>query len=206
MGYPATSAAVNLVRGASILTVDGVDLVNSNDQASINTLNAGLFPSNAGEQPQLHRARPRRRAYARTITMTAVDVTETPVQDVLTVSTGTGTVGHPLFNDHIAHCESELVTAIGTLAQAGVMDLGADIRYNGGGYLDIASELAYMIAGPGPTSGRTFDLITFNDKYPSTNPITGEPIAPTPFHNVAQGYSLPQGTPLPSSTCRASSS
>jgi len=197
MGYPATSAAVNLVRGASILTVDGVDLVNSNDQASINTLNAGLFPSSAGETHTFTVLDPGA-ASARTITMTAVDVTETPVQDVLTVSTGTGTVGYLLFNDHIATAESELVTAIGTLAQAGVTDLVLDIRYNGGGYLDIASELAYMIAGPGPTSGQTFDLITFNDKYPSTNPITGEPIAPTPFHNVAQGYSLPQGTPLPS--------
>ena len=29
--------------------VDGVDLINSNDTASINTLNAGLFPATAGE-------------------------------------------------------------------------------------------------------------------------------------------------------------
>jgi hypothetical protein len=197
MGYPATSAAVNLTRGASILTVDSVDLVNANDQASVDTLNAGLFPTTAGETHTFTVLDPGAAA-PRTITMTAVDITETPVQNVLTVATGSGAVGYLLFNDHIATAESELVSAITTLAQAGATDLVLDIRYNGGGYLDIASELAYMIAGPGPTTGQTFDLITFNDKYPSTNPFTGDAIAPTPFHNVAQGFSLAQGTALPS--------
>jgi hypothetical protein len=56
-----------------------------------------------------------------------------------------------------------------------------DIRYNGGGYLAIASELAFMVAGPTTTTGKTFDLIQFNDKYPTTNPVTHEPIEPTPF-------------------------
>ncbi len=201
MDFPATSAAVHLTRGASILTVDGVDLVNSSDQASVNTLNAGLFPVNAGETHTFTVLDPGA-ATSRSITMTAVDITETPVQNVLTVATGTGTVGYLLFNDHIATAEGELDAAIATLAAAGVTDLVLDIRYNGGGYLDIASELAYMIAGPGPTTGQTFDLITFNDRYPTTDPITGAPIAPTPFHSVSQGFStsLPSGAPLPTNT------
>ena len=37
--------------------------------------------------------------------------------------------------------------AINTLKAANVTDLVLDLRYNGGGYLDIASEVAYMIAG-----------------------------------------------------------
>ena len=47
-----------------------------------------------------------------------------------------------LFNDHIATAESELVAAVTQLKTAGVTDLVLDIRYNGGGYLDIASEVA----------------------------------------------------------------
>jgi hypothetical protein len=63
--------------------------------------------------------------------------------------------------------------------------------------LDIASELAYMIAGPGPTAGEPFDQQVFSDKYPNTNPVTGLPITPTPFHTTAQGFSTTAGTALP---------
>src|SRR3954469_13273073 len=38
---PATNN--NVTRGVEVLTVDGVDLVNANDQASVDKLNAGLF-------------------------------------------------------------------------------------------------------------------------------------------------------------------
>ena len=197
-GYPATSANVNLARGASIIAVDGVDLVNSNDTASINTLNAGLFPATAGESHSFTVV-DTPGAASRVVTMSSVSITETPVQSVGTLATGTGTVGYMLFNDHIATAESELISAINTLKAAGVTDLVLDIRYNGGGYLDIASELAYMIAGPATTTGKTFDLIHFNDKYPNTDPILNQPITPTPFWSVSQGFSsnVPQGTALP---------
>ena len=71
--------------------------------------------------------------------------------------TPTGPVGYMQFNDHIATAEGGLIDAINTLKTAAITDLVLDIRYNGGGYLDIASELAYMIAGPTPTAGRTFE-------------------------------------------------
>jgi len=45
-----------------------------------------------------------------------------------------------LFNDHLATAEGELVNAFTQLQTAGITDLVLDIRYNGGGYLDIASE------------------------------------------------------------------
>ena len=197
-GYPATSANVNLVRGASIIAVDGVDLVNSNDQASVNTLNAGLFPATVGEThsftvvdaPGLP---------SRVVTMTTVNVTETPVQVQGNGLLPGTTVGYLLFNDHIATAEGQLMTAISHLAAAGATDLVLDIRYNGGGYLDIASELAYMIAGPAATNGKTFDLLHFNDKYPTTDPILNQPITPTPFWAVSQGFSqgVTSGTALP---------
>jgi hypothetical protein len=71
------------------------------------------------------------------------------------------------------------------------------MRYNGGGYLDIASELAYMIAGPQPTAGQTFDQVQFNSKHPTTDPLTGDAITPTPFHATTQGFSVAQGQALP---------
>ena len=44
-----SAASANLTRGAEVLTIDAVDLVNANDQASIDTLNAGIAPKTLGE-------------------------------------------------------------------------------------------------------------------------------------------------------------
>jgi hypothetical protein len=98
-------------------------------------------------------------------------------------------VGYLLFNDHIATAESQLMDAISTLKAQNVADLVLDMRYNGGGFLDIASELAYMIAGKSRTSGATFEKIVFNDKNPTTDPVTGDTLTPTPFHTSTQGFS-----------------
>jgi carboxyl-terminal processing protease len=191
----AAAAADGVVRGWQVMSIDGADMVNGNDQTSLDTLNAGLTPSSAGESHAfvfqdgggvLHN-----------VTLQASTVTETPVPVVNTVITPTGTVGYLLFNDHIASAEQELITAINQLKSANVSDLVLDLRYNGGGYLDIASELAYMIAGPQPTAGQAFDQQTFNSKYPNTNPVTGAALTPTPFHTTTQGFSASPGTALP---------
>jgi carboxyl-terminal processing protease len=191
----ATSAG--LVRGASVLTIDNVDLVNANDQTSINTLNAGLSPSTSGESHTFVVQLVPGGAQT-TITMVAADITENPVPLVTTVPSNGGVVGYIEFNSHIATAEAGLVSAINQLFAANVNDLVLDIRYNGGGYLDIASELAYMVAGPGPTTNQTFEKETFNDKYPTTNPITGQPLTPTPFWSMTQGFSTTSGQLLPS--------
>jgi len=56
-----------------------------------------------------------------------------------------------------------------------------------------------MIAGPGPTAGRTFERLQFNDKHPATNPVTGQPITPTAFYSTTLGppFPLPPNQPLP---------
>ena len=71
-------------------------------------------------------------------------------------------------------------------------DLVLDLRYNGGGRLDIASEAAFMIAGSALTSGKTFEELQFNDKYPDTNPLSGESLVPVPFYDLGiSGQVLP---------------
>jgi carboxyl-terminal processing protease len=195
-GSAAAIAPASLARGAQILTVDGVDLVNANDQTSINTLNAGLSPQTVGES-HVFSILDAGAATPRTVTLVSANITETPVQNVLTIPSSTGAVGYMLFNDHIATAESELVAAFNQLKSAGVTDLVLDIRYNGGGYLDIASEVAYMIAGPTPTAGQTFELDQFNSKYPTTNPVTQTALTPLGFHTTTQGFSLTAGAALP---------
>jgi len=191
---PATAA--NLARGAEILTIDGVDVINAGDQASVNTLNSGISPGKVGES-HTFTVRDLNASTTRTVTMTAQSVTENPVPVVTTFQTNLGKVGYMVFNDQLATAESGLVNAVNQLKSAGISDLILDIRYNGGGLLDIASELSYMIAGPGPTAGRTFYNLQFNSKNPTTNPVTGKPLAPNGFDTSTQGFSVSAGQALP---------
>ena len=157
----ATTGQGGIARGAIIKTVDGVDLGNGTDVA---TLNAGLFPTAPG--PHTLVIQDPGSTAMRTVTLNAVAVTESPVQNVKTLTTPTGTVGYMLFNDHIATAEPALIAAINQLKAAAVTDLVLDMRYNGGGYLDIAAELAYMIAGPTNTSGKFFERETLQRQEP----------------------------------------
>ena len=194
---PSATVAANFVRGDTVLEVDGVDVVNADDQASINTINEGLAPSTVGETHTFEVLDPGS-STPRTVQLQAANITSTPVLIETTVTgPGGATVGYILYNDQIATAESELISAINDLKSKGVTDVVLDLRYDGGGYLDIASELAYMIAGPGQTAGETFELQQFNNQYPTTNPVTDEPITPTLFHTTTQGFSTTAGQPLP---------
>ncbi len=106
-------------------------------------------------------------------------------------------MGYIQFNDHIATAEDDLEDAIDSLDNAGITDLILDLRYNGGGYLDMASELSYMIANTTLTAGQTFEKLVFNSKNPTRDPVTGETLTPTPFHSTSQGFSGNPGRTLP---------
>ena len=189
---PATSATVNLVRGEEILEIDGVDVENSSD---VDTLNLGLFPSTSGERHTFVIRNPDSEE-TRTVTLVSQEVRSTPVQNIGAIDTATGKVGYILFNDHIATAERQLIDAVNFLKEEGISDLVLDMRYNGGGFLDIANELAYMIAGQ-TAEGQVFDELQFNDKHVIFNPVTGAALSPTLFHTTAQGFSVDERTPLP---------
>ncbi|HVS77758.1 MAG TPA: S41 family peptidase [Steroidobacteraceae bacterium] len=193
---PADTVAANLVRGDTILAVDGADVVNATDTASINTINAGLSPSTAGETHTFTVQDPGS-STPRTVTLQAANVTSTPVLLEKTVTGADGsTVGYILYNEQVATAESELINAINDLKSRGVTDLVLDLRYDGGGLLDLASELGYMIGG-NQTAGQTFEQEQFNNQYTTTNPVTGQPITPTLFHDTTQGFSTTAGQALP---------
>jgi hypothetical protein len=179
-----------LARGAKVIAVDGAAVLDGNKDI----LNAGLFPG-PGETHtfsilDLGQTQPR------PVTMTSKSIVSVPVKNTGIVP-GTTTVGYMLFNDHLALAEKALVDAVNQLKGAGATELVLDIRYNGGGYLYIASELAYMIAGPTRTFGKTFEKTIFNDKYTTKNPITGEDLQPTPFVDKTVGFSVAAGAQLP---------
>jgi C-terminal processing protease CtpA/Prc len=156
---PAANAGI--ARGAKILEVDGISVVNSTNTTAINN---ALSPDDLGESHsfKLEEAG----GATRTVTLTSARITRTPVQNVKTVDTPSGRVGYLLFNDHITTSEAQLISAMNKFQADGVQDLVLDMRYNGGGQLNIASRLAYMVASPAATAGKTFERLAFNNKSP----------------------------------------
>jgi hypothetical protein len=190
-----TPAGSQLMRGDEILQVDGADAVNGGTTAIVETLNAGLFPDAVGET---HTFVVRSIAgNTRTVTMTSARITHIPVPITTTFTHNSALMGYIQFNDHIATAETPLIDAITALDNLNVAGLILDLRYNGGGFLDLASELSYMIGNRSRTAGRTFEKIVFNDKNPSRNPVTGQLLTPTPFHTTSQGFQGTSGRALP---------
>jgi carboxyl-terminal processing protease len=96
--------------------------------------------------------------------------------DTLHLSTGVIT-GHMVFDAFITPSEQELADAFAYFAATGVQDLILDLRYNGGGYLYIAQELASYIAG-NANHGNDFIKIMFNSLHQGSN--TTFPLLSTP--------------------------
>ena len=193
---PATHPDAALLRGTKILAIDGVDAVHAPSRAEVDVLNAGLFPSQLGEDHQFTVLDPGS-SVQRTVTLRSASITSEPVQHVRVIETDEGAVGYLLFLDHIATAEKRLVDAITELADAEVEDLVLDIRYNGGGYTVIANQLAYMIAGASAAQGHVFSELRFNDKHSVFNPVTGDALRPTLFRTTGAGLSVSQGELLP---------
>ena len=119
------------------------------------------------------------------------------MQNVQVLSTDSGLVGYLTFNDHIATAEAELVNAIESLRDSNITDLVLDLRYNGGGYLDIANELAYCDRWTQRDLWPHLRTTTVQRQHPSVNPVTGASLLPRRFHNEAQGFSVSRGRSLP---------
>ena len=192
---PATDAGLR--RGARIVSINGIDFVNADDRASVEAINAALYPESAGETHSFE-FRDVGEQSTRTVALTSEIITSTPVQHVGTHTSPAGaTVGYMLFNDHIETAEPALVDAVRTLnsVPGGISDLIVDLRYNGGGFLHIGNQLAYMIAGQAATAGRAYERLEFNDKHPETDPVTGRPLRPIPFYNARETSSGIQRLP-----------
>lgn len=199
-GTPA--ASVGMKRGDLIIAVDGVSVINGGTQADVDTINAALFPDSAGE---VHTFTTRdENDIERTFEITSETITTQPVLinkviDGMNEAEEPIKIGYVLFNTFgTSIAEEALFDAFTELENQNVDELVLDLRYNGGGFLDISSELGFMIAGDLNTNGRTYERLVFNDKFPNTNPVTGQTITPSPFYSRAQGFSVAEGTPLPS--------
>jgi hypothetical protein len=173
----APAAHQTVKRGMKLLTVDGIDVVNSRIPNEINAINAALFPSTLGEQ---HRLTFETSTGNLAVTVMASNVKLSPVPLVKTLPSAQGKIGYIQFNDHIASAQTPLVNAFKQLKQESINDLVLDLRYNGGGYLDMAAQVAYMIAPINNSNGKIFERSIFNDKNPFG---FSQADSITPFHS-----------------------
>ncbi|MBA4225054.1 MAG: peptidase [Hyphomonas sp.] len=187
----------NFERGSRILQINGIDLVNTNSQSDINQLNAALFPSTPGLTNSFTVQDPD--GATRTVSLTSVNLSSKPVNRTRIINTPTGDVGYILFNTFSPWAsEREIYDAMTAMEAAGVSDLVLDLRYNGGGLLAVASQLSYMIAGDTRTRNQVFEQLRFNAAAGNRNPVTGAVNNPIPFYSTGVGFTVPEGTPLPS--------
>jgi carboxyl-terminal processing protease len=88
------------------------------------------------------------------------------VADVLQLTSGA--TGHLVFDSFITPSSAELATAFAAFKAAGIKDLILDLRYNTGGYLNIAQTLASYIAGDS-RKGSTFAKLQYNNRHLAEN-------------------------------------
>lgn len=179
---PGSPAELNgLLRGDVLVSVDGVSADDSS-ASGVDVLNAALYPSAIGS---LHSWLFSRGGANVAVSLSSATITKHPVPTTQVLDLAGKKVGYVLFNDHLGTAEADLIAAFNALQAAGAQELVMDMRYNGGGYLYVAAELAYMIAGPARTSGKVFEQLQFNDKRLAD---TNSASAITPFYNTSCLY------------------
>jgi carboxyl-terminal processing protease len=85
-----------------------------------------------------------------------------------TLHLSSGIAGHLVFESFILPSKAELETAFSFFKANNVTDLILDLRYNSGGYLNIAQQLASYIAGDSKAN-IIFAKLSYNDKSQSAN-------------------------------------
>lgn len=98
-----------------------------------------------------------------TITLNKVEYNKNPVLVSEVIEVDGNNVGYLLYDSFTADYDVQLNDAFGEFQAAGVTDLVLDLRYNGGGSVRTATDLASMITGQ--FTGEIFMKEEWNEKY-----------------------------------------
>lgn len=153
---PGTSAeAAGLERGTVFTEVDGQKLTMNNFQK---LLGKDSFTINIGEvvngEIQLS---------GETAELTDDPYTANPVYIAKTINMDGQKIGYLMYNSFIGDFDDELNAAFADFKAQGITDLVLDLRYNGGGSVVSATDLASMITGQ--FEGEIFMKEQWNAKY-----------------------------------------
>ena len=153
-------------RGWIVKKINGIDLlpifVNRDNDAYNNAIgpstdgltNTFLFQTPEGKDS--------------TITSAKASFTLNTVIFADTLHLKSGITGHLVFDQFIPPSNNELQTAFAYFSQNNIKDLIVDLRYNGGGDLNVLTNLASYVAGAAQVN-KPFLTLTFNDKNTASN-------------------------------------
>ncbi len=158
---PNSNAAINgIQRGDIIYGVNGQQLTRTNYRnllfsGDTYTVDFGTY-SNANNTVI---------ANGSSTTLTKEVLTENPVHTVITHNISGHKIGYLFYNQFVANFDTALNAAFLQLKNENVTDLVLDLRYNGGGSVQTAVNLASMITGQ--FNGQLFAKEKWNDKWQS---------------------------------------
>jgi carboxyl-terminal processing protease len=166
------AAAAGLLRGDTIVSIDGVaaaDLISGNF--------AVLSPARAGERITVVADTA---AGRRTIVLTAADYELSPVPTARVLDMGDGRrAGYLVLKDFITQAEAPVSRALADFRAAGASELILDLRYNGGGRISVANQLASQIVGA-LHPGKVFATLRYNPAHQDSNRSFRFSVAPAP--------------------------
>lgn len=150
-------------RGSKLLEIDNIDFVNSTNAADIDAINNAIFSDTEGETHTFKFIDINEQEYQ--VELQTAAITGVPLQIAKTIETAQGKTGYILLNSfYNSVVEKDLFESFNTFSEQGVNELIVDLRYNGGGYLALSSQLAYMVAGSIATTDKIYETTVYNDK------------------------------------------
>jgi carboxyl-terminal processing protease len=180
--YTNGSGGKGVRRGWIIKTVNGSDLsaaliaLKSNDATLYDNL---IGPSTAGISNTFVFQTPRGNDTTAVTLKQTFQVNSVMLYDTLTIKKIK--TGHLVFDQFITPSSQELASAFAFFKTQNVRDLILDLRYNTGGLLSVASELASYISGK--SASTTFIKSSYNDKKTSEDTTYN-------FKNIASPLNL----------------
>jgi carboxyl-terminal processing protease len=174
---PASEAGLR--RGDRLTAVGGVPIA---DLLATGMLGTAFGPSQIGVTVELAWRSPDGTEGHATLIKRAVTIPTVSQNYVLDVAGRR--VGYLHFRNFVEPSFAALDQAFAELVAAGVSDLVLDLRYNGGGLVDVAQHLAGLIGGS-ITNTQVFGRMVHNDKNTFRNQVIR-------FENPAGSLSLPR--------------
>ncbi|HTN08169.1 S41 family peptidase [Agriterribacter sp.] len=155
------AAAAGIERSWRILSVNNNTTVNTDD-ATVSRISTAVFNSSSAsftfEKPD---------GTAIDITLTAATYQDEPIILDTVYNNGGNKTGYFVFNSFLGNVtgiKGRLGNIFNEFSTAGITDMIVDLRYNGGGYVELQNELANYLV---PSAGNNGIMLQekYNDKY-----------------------------------------
>ncbi|MCK7589932.1 S41 family peptidase [Subsaxibacter sp. CAU 1640] len=161
------ASGLNLERGQVFTSVNGTPLTASNLNSLLGqdtyTLEFADYDDNGTPETSDDTITPN----GESITLTKQPYTENPVHLASIIPVDGVNVGYLMYNAFNANFVNQLNQAFATFQSNNVQDVVLDLRYNGGGRVDVAAFLGSMITGQ--FNGDVFSKLIYNENLQSNN-------------------------------------